>query len=114
VPGGIRSKWSPPGTVPRLRQRYQCPYGASGTSDFAPNLAQGDIFADAAKVHAYQAKLLEMGQAHVNVAFESSQRLVAIRSPLEFPNVIAEFTSKRIAILSQQTKELVGLSTKHS
>ena len=73
-----------------------------------------DIFAAAAKVHAYQAKLLEVGQAHMNVAFEFSHRLAAIRSPLEFPSVIAEFTGKRIAMLSQHTKELVELSAKHS
>jgi hypothetical protein len=72
-----------------------------------------DIFSAATKLHAYQAKLLEMGQAHVKFAFEFSQRLAASRSPFEFPSVVAEFTSKRIAMLSQQTKELVGLSAKH-
>jgi hypothetical protein len=51
-----------------------------------------------ANVRAYQAKLLEMAQADMQFAFEFAQRLATIRSPVEFPRVIAEFTSKRIAM----------------
>jgi hypothetical protein len=51
-----------------------------------------------ANVRTYQAKLLEMPQADMQFAFEFAQRLAAIRSPVEFPRVIAEFTSKRIAM----------------
>ena len=47
---------------------------------------------------AYQAKLQEAAQAEMNFAFESAQRLATIRSPVEFPRIIAEFTSKRIAL----------------
>jgi len=65
-----------------------------------------------ANVRAYQAKLLEMAQANMQFAFEFAQRLVTIRSPVEFPSVIAEFTSKRIAMFRQHSKEMTELSAK--
>jgi hypothetical protein len=58
-----------------------------------------------ANVPAYQAKLLEMAQANIQFAFEFAQRLVTIRSPVEFPSVIAEFTNKRIALFRKYSKE---------
>jgi Phasin protein len=63
-----------------------------------------------ANVRAYQAKLLEMAQANMQFAFEFAQKLAAIRSPVEFPIVIAEFTSKRIAMFRKHTTEMVELS----
>jgi len=63
-----------------------------------------------ANVWAYQAKLLEMAQANMQFAFEFAQRLAAIRSPVEFPSVIAEFTSKRIAMFRKHTTEMAELS----
>jgi hypothetical protein len=47
-------------------------------------------------------------------AFEFAQRLAAIRSPVEFPTVIAEFASKRIAMFGQYAKEMAELSTKRA
>jgi hypothetical protein len=64
-----------------------------------------------ANVPAYQAKLLEMTQANTQFAFEFAQRLATIRSPVEFPSVIAEFTSKRIALFGKYSKEMTELST---
>ena len=79
------------------------------------SLSKGfDLSSATANVRAYQAKLLEMAQANMTFAFEFSQRLAAIRSPLEFLNVIAEFTSKRIAMLGKYSKEMVELSAKRS
>ena len=65
-----------------------------------------------ANARAYQAKLLEMAQANTQFAFEFAQRLATIRSPVEFPSVIAEFTSKRIAMFRKYSKEMTELSTK--
>ena len=65
-----------------------------------------------AKVRAYQAKLLEMAQANMQFPFEFAHSLATIRSPVEIPSVIAEFTSKRIAIFQKYSKEMVELSTK--
>jgi ABC-type uncharacterized transport system permease subunit len=73
-----------------------------------------DLSAATANVRAYQAKLLEMAQANMTFAFEFSQRLTTIRSPLEFLNVIAEFTSKRIAMFGKYSKEMAQLSAKGS
>ena len=77
------------------------------------SLSKGfDLSAATANVRAYQAKLLEMAQANMTFAFEFSQRLATIRSPIEFLTAIAEFTSKRVAMFSQYTKEMAELSTR--
>jgi hypothetical protein len=79
------------------------------------SLSKGfDLSSATANVRAYQAKLLEMAQANMTFAFEFSQRLVTIRSPLEFVNVIAEFTSKRITMFGKYSKELAELSANRS
>jgi hypothetical protein len=70
------------------------------------------LFLATANVRAYQAKLLEMAQANTQFAFEFAQRLATIRSPVELPGIIAEFTSKRIAMFRKHSAELVALSTK--
>jgi LA2681-like HEPN/Phasin protein len=64
----------------------------------------------AANVRAYQAKLLEMAQANMQFAFEFAQRLATIRSPVEFPSVIAEFTNRRIAMFQRYSKEMAEFS----
>ena len=69
-----------------------------------------DLSSATANVRAYQAKLLEMAQANMTFAFEFSQRLATIRSPVEFLTVIAEFTSKRNALFLKHSKEIAKLS----
>src|ERR1700737_404837 len=71
-----------------------------------------DFSSPPAKVQAYQAKLLEMAQANMQFAFEFAQRLATIRSPVEFLSIIAEFTSKRIAMFRKYSNEMAELSTK--
>jgi hypothetical protein len=71
-----------------------------------------DFSSATANVQAYQAKLLEMAQANMQFTFEFAQRLATIRSPVEFLNVIAEFTSKRISMFRKYSKEMAELSTK--
>jgi hypothetical protein len=74
---------------------------------------KGFVFSSAtANVRAYQAKLLEMAQANVQLAFEFAQRLATIRSPVEILIVIAEFTSKRIAMFQKYSIEMAELGTK--
>ena len=53
-----------------------------------------------------------MAQAHMTFAFEFSQRLATIRSPVEFFTVIAEFTSKRVAMFRKYSKEMAELISK--
>ena len=69
-----------------------------------------DLSTAAANVRAYQAKLQEIAQADMRFAFEFAQRLAAIRSPIEFPRLIAEFTSKRMAMLLGYSREMAELS----
>ena len=70
-----------------------------------------DFSSATANVRAYQAKLLEMAQADMQVAFEFAQRLATIRSPFEFLSVVAEFTTKRISMFRKYSKEMAELST---
>jgi Phasin protein len=65
-----------------------------------------------ANVRTYQAKLLEMAQADMQLAFEFAERLAAIRSPVEFPRVIAEFTGKRITMFVDRSRQVAELSTR--
>lgn len=67
-----------------------------------------------ANVQAYQAKILEMAQANVEFAFEFAQRLGAIRSPFEIVSVIAEFTSKRVAMIAKYSREMSELAAGRS
>jgi hypothetical protein len=70
-----------------------------------------DLYSATANARAYQAKLLEMTRANMQFAFEFPQKLATIRSPLEVPIVIAELTSKRIAMLQKFSKEMAELFT---
>ncbi|MDH2398852.1 Phasin protein [Bradyrhizobium sp. SSUT18] len=65
-----------------------------------------------ANMRAYQAMLLGMAQANMQLAFEYAQRLATIRAPLELPCVVAEFTSKRIAMFRKHSTEMVEANTK--
>ena len=86
--------------------------------DFKQTLMEDDLksgfdFSSAtANVRAYQAKLLEMTQANVQLAVEFTQRLATIRSPFEILSVIAEFTGKRIAMIGKYSREMAELSIK--
>ena len=73
----------------------------------------GTFFPSAtANVRAYQAMLLEIAQANMNFAFDFAQRLATTRSPIGLPILIAEFTSKRVAMFRRHSKELGELSSK--
>jgi Phasin protein len=69
-----------------------------------------DFAEGATNVKAYQAKLLEVAHANMQLASEFTQRLAGIRLPFEFLGVTAEFASKRIAMFQKHAKELAELS----
>jgi hypothetical protein len=71
-----------------------------------------DFSSAMASAGAYQAKLLEMAQANMKLALEFAQRLAWMRSPFEFPSVIAEFTTKRIDMFRKHSKEMTEFSIK--
>jgi hypothetical protein len=74
--------------------------------------SKGFDFPSPTSVRAYQAKLAEVAQVNVQFAVEYAQRLATIRSPVEILSVIAEFTSKRIALFQKHLIEMAELSTK--
>lgn len=61
-----------------------------------------------ANMQAYHAKLLEIAQANMQFAFDFGLRLATIRSPTEFFNVMTEFTSRRVDMFGQHSKELAA------
>ncbi|OSJ36822.1 Phasin protein [Bradyrhizobium japonicum] len=61
-----------------------------------------------ANMQAYQAKLLEIAEANAQFAFELGLRLATIRSPTEFFGVFTEFTSRRVDMFAQHSKELAA------
>ncbi|HZV03720.1 MAG TPA: hypothetical protein VE999_01395 [Gemmataceae bacterium] len=69
-----------------------------------------DFSSAEANVRVCQEKLLEMAQANMQFTFEFAQRLVTIASPLEFMNVILEFTNKRLAMFQKYSKEMAEFS----
>src|SRR3981081_3305983 len=64
-----------------------------------------DFSSTTPNLRAYQAKLVELAQANMQFAFDYAQRLATIWSPVEILNVIAEFTSKRIAMFQKYSIE---------
>jgi hypothetical protein len=72
-----------------------------GKSDPVKGVALG-----IANLPALQQKLLEIAQANVQFGFEFALRLATIRSPTEVFAVAAEFTSRRIGMFGQQSKEM--------
>ena len=113
-------KHPPPGeaisTAPKSRQgaaSQEAGLAQNGASEIVDTAKAGTFFPSAtANVRAYQAMLLEIAQANMNFAFEFAQRLATTRSPIGLPFVIAEFTSKRVAMFRKHSKELSELSTK--
>jgi Phasin protein len=65
----------------------------------------------AANFRAYQAKLLEMAQADMEFAFEFTQKLAAVRSPVDIPAIVAEFAGRRISMFRKYSKEMIEIST---
>jgi hypothetical protein len=61
-----------------------------------------------ANMQAHQAKLLQIAQANLQFSFEFSLRLATIKSPIELWAVIAEFTSRRIDMFGQHSKEMAA------
>ena len=67
--------------------------------DHKPAMRVGfDLSSVTANVRAYQVMLQRTAQANMQFAFEFFQRLATIKSPFEVPGVIAELTSKQMAM----------------
>jgi hypothetical protein len=71
-----------------------------------------DLSSASANVRDYQAKLLEMTRASVQLALEFTQRLATIRSPFEIFSVMTEFTGRRITMIQKHSREMAEFSIK--
>jgi Phasin protein len=60
-------------------------------------------------VQVYQAKLLEIAQSDLQLAFEFAHRLLTLRTPAAFVGLVAEFTSKRTDMFWKYSKEMAEL-----
>jgi Phasin protein len=64
-----------------------------------------------AKFQAYQTKLLEMAQADLEFSLDFGRKLATVKSPLEFPGVLAEFASRRISMFRKYSKDMIEISS---
>jgi predicted restriction endonuclease len=118
VKNGVPVSTQSLGYNPTIRQLTTEVDGAQLSDDRKQPMTDNDskkgfVFSSpTANVRAYQAKLLEMAQANMQLAFEFAQRLATIRSPVELLSVIAEFTSSRIAMFGKYTEEMAELTCK--
>jgi phasin len=60
----------------------------------------------------YNNKLLEFTQANTKVAFDFAQKLMGVKSPLEFIELSTEHARKQFQALTEQAQELVALGQK--
>ncbi|UPK24350.1 Phasin protein [Bradyrhizobium sp. 195] len=96
--------------------RHEAPLVENGAGDLKDDLRQKMRDSDpkqgcglaAPNMPAYQMKLLEIAQANMHFAFEFGLRLAAIRSPIDFFAVISEFTTRRVDMFGQHSKELAA------
>ncbi|MCP3395186.1 Phasin protein [Bradyrhizobium sp. CCGB12] len=88
--------------------KHEAPIIETRVDAIPDNLSQSmKAFASATvNIQAYQAKLLEIALANAQFAFEFGLRFAAIRSPAEWFTVISEFTSRRIDMFGQHSKEM--------
>ena len=84
---------------------------ASDSVQHGPGQMRGFDFASTTvNMVAYQLKLLEMTQANMRFAFEFSQKLLAIRSPFQFVDLVGESLKKRADLVVKQSTELAALT----
>lgn len=60
----------------------------------------------------YNAKAIEFARINSNAAFDYATQLLGVKSPSEFIELSTQHARKQFAVLSEQAKELAGLSQK--
>ena len=72
-----------------------------------------DTYATAAKgATEYNLKIMEIARTNTNAAFEHAQRLLRVKSPLEFVELSTAHARKQFDTMIAQTKELTELAQK--
>jgi hypothetical protein len=91
-------------------EKQEAPIAANPVQH-GPGQIRGFDFASATgNMVAYQVKLLEMTQANMRFAFEFSQKLLTIRSPFQFVDLIGESIKRRADMVVKQSTELAALT----
>jgi hypothetical protein len=62
------------------------------------------------KIAAYQAKLLEIAKANVELSFAYAQAITTIKSPTEFTEISGEFSKKQVEMFKSHAKELTDFA----
>jgi hypothetical protein len=89
-------------------ERREAPISASPMQNGLGQRGLASVSATGTMV-AYQMKLIELTQAHLQFAFDFSQKITTIRSPFQLADVIVEFTKRRAVMLDKQSAEMVAL-----
>jgi phasin len=84
----------------------------SATTTHTTDLIKGSYSTAVKGAQDYNNKLLEFAQTNTNTAFEFAQRILGVKSPLEFIELSTEHARKQFATLTEQTKELAALAQK--
>src|SRR5882757_4193280 len=79
----------------------------TGSNGFSMGL---DPSAVSEKIAAYQAKLLEIAKANVELSFAYAQAITTIKSPAEFTTISGEFSKQQVEMFKAQAKELTDFA----
>ena len=91
-------------------EKQEAPIAANPVQVGRSQMRGSDFASATGSMVAYQAKLLEMTHANMRLSVDFSQKLVTIRSPFQFVDVIVEFTKRRADMLVKQSTEMAALT----
>jgi hypothetical protein len=91
-------------------EKQEAPIAANAMQHGAGQMREFDFASATGNMVAYQVKLLEMTQANMRFAFEFGQKLLTIRSPFQFVDLIGESIKRRADMVVKQSTELAALT----
>jgi hypothetical protein len=83
---------------------------ASGAFENVGKAATGALEASLKAVQDYQAKLVQFFQANAEANLQLAQKLTQAKSPSDFVETMTSHMRERIALMTEQAKELAALS----
>jgi len=82
---------------------------ASGVFEASGRAASGAMTASMKAVQNYQAKLVQCFQANAEANLQLAQKLTQTRSPADFVETMSSHMRERVALMTEQGKELAAL-----
>jgi hypothetical protein len=83
---------------------------ASGAFEASGRAATGVFEASIKAMQNYQAKLVQCFQANAEANLQLAQKLTQTRSPSDFVETMSSHMRERVALMTEQAKELAALS----